>query len=66
MVCLSPQVAVGLYFTMQQVRSYKMITYTLLDNGYVLMDNDGVISTIPNDPANSDYQAYLAHEAAAK
>ena len=36
-----------------------MITYTLLDTGYVLMDNDGVISTIPNDPANSDYQAYL-------
>ena len=36
-----------------------MITYTLLDNGYVLMDNDGVISTIPNDTANSDYQEYL-------
>jgi hypothetical protein len=38
-----------------------MIKYTLLDNGYVLMDNDGVISTIPNDPANSDYQAYLEY-----
>jgi hypothetical protein len=36
-----------------------MIKYTELDNGYVMMDNDGVISTIPNDPANSDYQAYL-------
>jgi hypothetical protein len=36
-----------------------MIKYTLQDNGYVLMDNDGVISTIPNDPNNSDYQAYL-------
>ena len=43
-----------------------MITYTLLDNGCVLMDNDGVISTIPNDPANSDYQAYLEHEAKTK
>jgi len=43
-----------------------MITYTLLDSGYVLMDNDGVVSTIPNDPANSDYQAYLADEATTK
>ena len=43
-----------------------MITYTLLDNGYVLMDNDGVMSIIPNDPANSDYQAYLADEAQTK
>jgi len=41
------------------VRSYKMIQYTVLENGYILMDNNGVISTIPNDPANSDYQAYL-------
>ena len=36
-----------------------MIKYTELDNGYILMDNDGVISTIPNDLGNSDYQAYL-------
>ncbi len=36
-----------------------MIQYTVLENGYILMDNNGVISTIPNDPANSDYQAYL-------
>ena len=43
-----------------------MITYTLLDNGYVLMDNDGVISTIPNDPTNADYQVYLADEAKTK
>ena len=43
-----------------------MIKYTLQDNGYVLMDNDGVISSIPNDPANSDYQAYLADEAKTK
>ena len=43
-----------------------MIKYTLQDNGYVLMDNDGVISGIPNDPANCDYQAYLEHEAKTK
>ena len=36
-----------------------MIKYTELDNGYILMDNDGVISTIPNDSSNSDYQRYL-------
>jgi hypothetical protein len=36
-----------------------MIKYTELENGYVLMDNDGIISTIPNDPSNSDYQRYL-------
>ena len=40
-----------------------MIKYTELDNGYILMDNDGVISTIPNDPAISDYQRYLNPEA---
>ena len=40
-----------------------MIKYTELDNGYILMDNEGVISTIPNDPANSDYQRYLNPEA---
>jgi hypothetical protein len=43
-----------------------MIKYTLQDNGYILMDNDGVISIIPNDLSNSDYQAYLEHEATAK
>ena len=43
-----------------------MIKYTKLDNGYILKDNDGVISTIPDDPANSDYQAYLANEAKTK
>jgi hypothetical protein len=40
-----------------------MIKYTELDNGYILMDNDGVISTIPNDLGNSDYQRYLNPEA---
>jgi len=37
-----------------------MVKYTLLENGYVQMDNDGVISDVPNNPANSDYQRYLA------
>ena len=36
-----------------------MIKYTVLENGYILADNDGVISTIPKDPANSDYRQYL-------
>ena len=40
-----------------------MIKYTLLENDYVRMDNDGIISTIPNDPANADYQRYLNPEA---
>ena len=26
-------------------------------------DEDGTVWTIPTDPANSDYQAYLAHVA---
>ena len=29
---------------------------------YILRDNeDGTFSSIPIDPSNSDYQAYLAH-----
>jgi hypothetical protein len=36
-----------------------MAKYTLLDSGYVLMDNNGVISTVPNDPLNVDWQNYL-------
>jgi hypothetical protein len=43
-----------------------MIKYTLQENGYVVMDDQGVISTIPNDPGNSDYQRYLEHEAKTK
>ena len=38
------------------------ITYTEIDNlGYKIIqkDEDGVISWIPMDEANSDYQAYL-------
>ena len=39
------------------------ITYEVLDNGYILRSDGWVI---PNDEANSDYQAYLAHEAETK
>ena len=35
------------------------IKYTVLDNGYIYMEKDGLFYTIPNDPGNSDYQAYL-------
>jgi hypothetical protein len=27
----------------------------------IIMDNDGMISVVPKDPANSDYQAYLKY-----
>jgi hypothetical protein len=42
------------------------IQYTVLDNGYVQYEENGFLFTIPNDPANSDYQEYLEHEAAAE
>jgi hypothetical protein len=39
----------------------KQTIYQVLENGYIQRtDADGKICTIPNDPANSDYQAYLA------
>lgn len=32
------------------------------ENGMIeRTNNDGSVSFIPNDPANSDYQAYLEH-----
>ena len=38
-----------------------------LGNTYIWRyDDDNSISFIPLDPANSDYQAYLEHEATAK
>jgi hypothetical protein len=48
-----------------------MITYKIIDSelhGQMLskIDEDGVEWFIPIDPANSDYQAYLEHEATAK
>ena len=49
-----------------QVRSYKMsATYTkettiFGDELIVRTDDAGIIAFIPTDPANSDYQAYLA------
>lgn len=34
---------------------------------YLIRDNEnGTFSEIPSDPANSDYQAYLEHEAETK
>lgn len=36
-----------------------MREYTILENGYVQFEENGFLFTIPNDPANSDYQAYL-------
>lgn len=37
-----------------------MNSYTILENGYIeRITEEGLISIIPNDPANSDYQAYL-------
>jgi hypothetical protein len=41
-----------------------MVTYEVMENGSILRINeDGSVSTIPNDEANSDYQRYLNPEA---
>jgi hypothetical protein len=40
------------------------IKYTELETTILMETEDGVISYIPKDPSNSDYQAYLEHEAA--
>ena len=37
--------------------------YRVLDNGFIQYEEDGFLVTIPNDPANSDYQRYLNPEA---
>jgi len=40
---------------------YTVVEATDISNGFIRRANeDGSISTIPLDPANSDYQAYLA------
>ena len=55
--------------TLTLVRSYKMpIKYTektnLLGWNYIARENeDGSVSVIPIEPANSDYQRYLNPEA---
>ena len=33
--------------------------YTVLDSGYIQYEENGYLYVIPNDEANSDYQAYL-------
>jgi hypothetical protein len=39
----------------------KQFVYEIIENNTIkATDNDGAISFIPLDPANSDYQAYLA------
>ena len=54
----------------QHRRNYKMYIYELVtentDTIIKRIDENDIVSWIPQDPANSDYQAYLEHEAAAK
>ena len=41
-----------------------MTKYTEIENNYLMRENeDGSVSFIPMDEANSDYQAYLNPEA---
>ena len=42
---------------------YEIITTELDDNLITRTDDDGRVWFIPTDPANSDYQAYLAYVA---
>ena len=39
-----------------------MRQYTILENGYIQYEENGFLVTIPNDPVNSDYQAYLKRD----
>jgi hypothetical protein len=44
-----------------------MVTYKVLEHGFIeRVNEDKSISIIPNHEDNSDYQAYLEHEAEAK
>jgi hypothetical protein len=45
---------------------YKEITTFLGSTIIERTDEDGKVWLIPIDPANSDYQAYLEHEASTK
>lgn len=36
-----------------------MKNYTVLENGYIQYQDNDFLITIPNNPANSDYQRYL-------
>lgn len=45
------------------MNEYKIISYEAIDGCIKFIqrtDEDGTVWTIPEDPANSDYQAYLA------
>ena len=38
-----------------------MRKYTVEENGMIWYEENGFMISFPPDPANSDYQAYLAH-----
>ena len=40
------------------MKKYELTTSKLGDN-LVMIDENGIVSAVPIDPANSDYQAYL-------
>ena len=43
------------------------ITYTIIEfmgNEVITYEKDGIVYSIPKDPANSDYQAYLKRDEA--
>lgn len=44
---------------MSQIRSYKMIQYEILNEVIKKTTEDGIISFIPKDEANADYETYL-------
>ena len=39
-----------------------MREYTVREDGYVQYEENGFVYSIPNDPANPDYQAYLENQ----
>ena len=41
--------------------TYKIIVHDVFGESVQRTDSDGSVWSIPKDPANSDYQAYLEH-----